>query len=152
MKHGLPLSHDDRRAPELPIAADGQVGKCRNQGQREVVDAEIAEVLERSNRVGLPRPGQAGHDDEARERSWPVSGLPLLIEEQDWAAISAGITQRAEIFERLLADVYGPAELVKDGVPPAAITVQGFGDTHLLVPTGAGVREPQNRRVEIIVR
>jgi OmpA-OmpF porin, OOP family len=44
------------------------------------------------------------------------------------------------------------AELVKDGVPAAAITIQGFGDTHLLVPTGPGVREPQNRRVEIIIR
>jgi OmpA-OmpF porin, OOP family len=43
------------------------------------------------------------------------------------------------------------AELVKDGVPAAAIAIQGFGETHLLVPTGAGVREPQNRRVEIII-
>lgn len=43
------------------------------------------------------------------------------------------------------------AELVKDGVPRAAISIQGFGETHLLVPTGAGVREPQNRRVEIII-
>jgi OOP family OmpA-OmpF porin len=44
------------------------------------------------------------------------------------------------------------AELVKDGVPKSAIAIQGFGETHLLVPTGAGVREPQNRRVEIIIR
>ena len=44
------------------------------------------------------------------------------------------------------------AELVKDGVPENAITIQGFGDTNLLVPTGPGVREPQNRRVEIIVK
>jgi len=44
------------------------------------------------------------------------------------------------------------AELVKDGVPRNAITIQGFGETHLLVPTGPGVREPQNRRVEIILR
>jgi OmpA-OmpF porin, OOP family len=44
------------------------------------------------------------------------------------------------------------AELIKDGVPAAAITTQGFGETHLLVPTGPGVREPQNRRVEIIIR
>ncbi len=44
------------------------------------------------------------------------------------------------------------AELVRDGVPQNAITIQGFGDTHLLVPTGPGVREPQNRRVEIIIR
>jgi OOP family OmpA-OmpF porin len=43
-------------------------------------------------------------------------------------------------------------ELTKDGVPQNAITVQGFGDTHLLVSTGPGVREPQNRRVEIIIR
>jgi outer membrane protein OmpA-like peptidoglycan-associated protein len=44
------------------------------------------------------------------------------------------------------------AELVRDGVPQSAINIQGLGDTHLLVPTGAGVREPQNRRVEIIIR
>jgi outer membrane protein OmpA-like peptidoglycan-associated protein len=44
------------------------------------------------------------------------------------------------------------AELVKDGVPTAAIAIQGFGETHLLVPTGPGVREPQNRRVEIVIR
>jgi outer membrane protein OmpA-like peptidoglycan-associated protein len=44
------------------------------------------------------------------------------------------------------------AELVKDGVPKAAIGIQGFGETKLLVPTGPGVREPQNRRVEIIIR
>lgn len=44
------------------------------------------------------------------------------------------------------------AELVKDGVSKAAISIQGFGETHPLVPTAAGVREPQNRRVEIIIR
>jgi len=44
------------------------------------------------------------------------------------------------------------AELVKDGVPQAAINIQGFGEAHLLVPTGPGVREPQNRRVEIVIR
>jgi OOP family OmpA-OmpF porin len=44
------------------------------------------------------------------------------------------------------------AELIKDGVPKNVIAIQGLGDTHLLVPTGPGVREPQNRRVEIIIR
>ena len=43
------------------------------------------------------------------------------------------------------------AELIKDGVPANAITTKGFGETHPLVPTGAGVREPQNRRVEIVI-
>jgi outer membrane protein OmpA-like peptidoglycan-associated protein len=36
-------------------------------------------------------------------------------------------------------------------VPKSDIVIKGFGETHLLVPTGPGVREPQNRRVEIIL-
>jgi outer membrane protein OmpA-like peptidoglycan-associated protein len=43
-------------------------------------------------------------------------------------------------------------ELVRDGVPQNIINIQGFGDTHLLVSTGPGVREPQNRRVEIVIQ
>jgi len=41
-------------------------------------------------------------------------------------------------------------ELVRDGVPRNAISMHAFGDTKLLVPTGPDVREPQNRRVEIV--
>lgn len=44
------------------------------------------------------------------------------------------------------------AELVRNGVPKSAIAITGFGDTNLLVPTGPGVREAQNRRVEIIIQ
>ena len=43
-------------------------------------------------------------------------------------------------------------ELVRDGVPRSAISIQGFGETRLLVPTADGVREPQNRRVEIVLQ
>ncbi len=39
--------------------------------------------------------------------------------------------------------------LVRDGVPATAISVVGKGEHDLLVPTGDGVREPQNRRVVI---
>jgi len=44
------------------------------------------------------------------------------------------------------------AELVRQGVPRNAITTAGFGFTRPLVPTGPNVREPQNRRVEIVLR
>ncbi len=44
------------------------------------------------------------------------------------------------------------AELVRDGVPAAEIEVHGLGESNPLVPTAAGVREPQNRRVEIFLR
>jgi outer membrane protein OmpA-like peptidoglycan-associated protein len=43
------------------------------------------------------------------------------------------------------------AQLVTDGVPASEISIHAYGETHLLVPTGPGVREPQNRRVEIVL-
>lgn len=40
-------------------------------------------------------------------------------------------------------------ELVRNGIPVSAISALGKGETELSVQTGDGVREPQNRRVEI---
>lgn len=42
------------------------------------------------------------------------------------------------------------AEMVKQGVPASEIAVYGKGKHDLLVPTGDGVKEPQNRRVSIV--
>jgi hypothetical protein len=44
-----------------------------------------------------------------------------------------------------------PNELVRQGVPADAIAVVGRGEANPLVATGDGVREPQNRRVEIVI-
>jgi OOP family OmpA-OmpF porin len=42
--------------------------------------------------------------------------------------------------------------LIRNGVPATAIAVIGRGEQGLLVQTGDNVREPQNRRVEIVVQ
>jgi outer membrane protein OmpA-like peptidoglycan-associated protein len=42
------------------------------------------------------------------------------------------------------------AELEKQGIPSSEIEIVAKGKHDLLVPTGDGVREPQNRRVQIV--
>ena len=60
---------------------------------------------------------------ERGERVWPISRMPLLITEDEWRGIGTGVAQRAELMERILADVYGEGRLVAEGVlPPAALT------------------------------
>jgi outer membrane protein OmpA-like peptidoglycan-associated protein len=44
------------------------------------------------------------------------------------------------------------AELIRDGVAKTEIEIHGYGESNPLVPTAKGVREPQNRRVEIILK
>ena len=78
---------------------------------------------------------------EARERNWPMSRLPLLIEEEEWTTIAAGITQRAGLIESTLADVYGPGELIRDGVIPAPLIA---GSSEFVRPL-AGVSPPGGR-------
>jgi len=43
-------------------------------------------------------------------------------------------------------------ELIKDGVPSSEIISTGVGKAGQLVPTADGIREPQNRRTEIILQ
>jgi outer membrane protein OmpA-like peptidoglycan-associated protein len=43
------------------------------------------------------------------------------------------------------------ARLVREGIPAGSIVTIGRGETQPLVPTADGVREPQNRRVEIVL-
>jgi outer membrane protein OmpA-like peptidoglycan-associated protein len=42
--------------------------------------------------------------------------------------------------------------LVSNGVPASVISVVGKGESQPLVQTADGVREPQNRRVEIVLQ
>ncbi|MGL4556601.1 MAG: circularly permuted type 2 ATP-grasp protein, partial [Afipia sp.] len=57
---------------------------------------------------------------EAADRSWPLSHLPLLIDEVEWKQISEGVAQRAELFEQILRDLYGEGRLIAEGALPAA--------------------------------
>jgi outer membrane protein OmpA-like peptidoglycan-associated protein len=87
----------------------------------------IAEAAQNTTRVQVTRIEVAGHADR--------SGTPAYN-----LALSR---RRAEAVA---------AALVQQGVARQAIDIQAFGETKPLVPSAAGVREPQNRRVEIVLR
>lgn len=59
--------------------------------------------------------------DGANEREWPLAHVPLLVDDAEWASISAGLTERADLFENICADIYGPNRLVADGLLPAGL-------------------------------
>ncbi|QDZ08725.1 hypothetical protein FPZ24_15660 [Sphingomonas panacisoli] len=102
--HGDPAAWE-AAFEELAVAAGDDLGHARGRVQRH------AEDIGMGFRV-------AGDSDE---RPWPVSPIPLLIDEREWSGIAAGAAQRAELLETLLADIYGEGKLVADGALPAAL-------------------------------
>jgi uncharacterized circularly permuted ATP-grasp superfamily protein/uncharacterized alpha-E superfamily protein len=57
---------------------------------------------------------------ENADRLWPLSHLPLLIDDAEWQQLTAGIVQRAQLLELVLSDLYGEGRLVAEGAVPAA--------------------------------
>jgi uncharacterized circularly permuted ATP-grasp superfamily protein/uncharacterized alpha-E superfamily protein len=58
------------------------------------------------------------------QRPWSLDLFPLMLGQTDWQQIEAGVTQRMQLLERIMADAYGPQQLVLSGQLPAAL-VQG---------------------------
>lgn len=91
------------------------------------------------------------------ERPLPLAHVPLLIAPEDWAGIEAAAIQRAELLGRVLADIYGPQELIRDGSIPASLIagnpefqramvgVTPAGGTHLRVYAADIGRGPDGR-------
>ena len=63
-------------------------------------------------------------DANGPQRPWSLDLFPLIISAGDWAGIEAGIRQRTRLLNCIMADVYGPQNLLKQGLLPAAL-VQG---------------------------
>ena len=66
------------------------------------------------------------YDDSpgSSERDWPLSHIPVLLPESDWREIEAGLIQRADLLEHVVADIYGANRLVARGHLPAALVAQ----------------------------
>jgi len=82
---------------------------------------------------------------ESAERLWPLSHLPLLIDEAEWQQLAAGIVQRAELLELVLRDIYGEGRLIAEGAIPAAAIA---GSAEYLRPV-CGIKPPGGRYLSL---
>jgi uncharacterized circularly permuted ATP-grasp superfamily protein/uncharacterized alpha-E superfamily protein len=82
---------------------------------------------------------------ETADRLWPLSHLPLLIDDADWRQLTAGIAQRAQLFELVLRDLYGEGRLVAEGAIPAA-AIAGSSEYLRAV---CGVKPPGGRYLHL---
>ncbi len=61
-------------------------------------------------------------DAHGRDRPWELDLLPVIIPAAEWARLEAGLRQRARLLNALLADLYGPQRLLREGkLPPALV-------------------------------
>ncbi|MDD2545868.1 MAG: circularly permuted type 2 ATP-grasp protein [Burkholderiaceae bacterium] len=103
-------------------------------------------------------------DQDNPQRPWSLDLFPLIIEAREWQQIEAGVLQRTQLLDRVLADVYGPQTLLRDGLLPAALVqghpgylrgldgVQPAGGTHLHIAAFDLARGPDGEWVVVAQR
>ncbi|MGY2896089.1 circularly permuted type 2 ATP-grasp protein [Deinococcus sp. UYEF24] len=57
-------------------------------------------------------------DASGTERTFPFDPVPRIIPASEWAHVEAGLKQRVLALNAFLRDIYGPGEILKDGVVP----------------------------------
>ncbi len=61
-------------------------------------------------------------DPRGVDRPWQLDAVPMLLDADEWAGIEAAVSQRAELLDRILGDVYGPQRLLReDALPPELV-------------------------------
>jgi uncharacterized circularly permuted ATP-grasp superfamily protein/uncharacterized alpha-E superfamily protein len=60
-------------------------------------------------------------DTSGPQRPWALDLFPLIVSPEGWRQIEAGVLQRVRVLDRVMADVYGPRELLKAGLLPPAL-------------------------------
>jgi uncharacterized circularly permuted ATP-grasp superfamily protein/uncharacterized alpha-E superfamily protein len=85
-------------------------------------------------------------DEGVASRAWSLELLPLIIQPAEWAGIEAGVVQRAAVLEAALADLYGPQQLLHEGLLPPALLLRHPGFLRPMV----GVQPPGGLRLHIV--
>jgi len=60
-------------------------------------------------------------DTGGRERPWDLNVLPLILPHEEWSVIEAAVIQRATLLNKILGDVYGKQEMLREGLLPPAL-------------------------------
>jgi len=80
-------------------------------------------------------------DPRGLDRPWQLDPIPLMIAPAEAASLEAGLIQRARLLEKILADIYGPQNLLARGLIPPELV---FGNPGFLRPCH-GLKVPGNR-------
>ena len=67
------------------------------------------------------------HGEEQGHRLWELDPIPLIFSAAEWEKIATGLTQRAELLNLVLTDVYGERRLIKEGVLPPEVVYAHAG-------------------------
>jgi uncharacterized circularly permuted ATP-grasp superfamily protein/uncharacterized alpha-E superfamily protein len=82
-------------------------------------------------------------DPNGLNRPWKLDNIPFLISKDEWTSIESGLSQRAQLLNLILEDIYGERKLIKQGILPMELIYNHAG---FLRPC-CGIKQPGKKRL-----
>ncbi len=84
-------------------------------------------------------------DLDGEERPFPLDVVPRIFTGAEWSKVAAGVAQRVRALELFLADAYGAARIVSDGLIPHEVITSSPG----FVRAAYGYSPPNGVRIHV---
>ncbi len=112
----------------------------------------LQERVERARQLSADTGISLGYHSGSRDdEEWLFDVMPLILTGEEWRYIEAGIIQRAQVLDHLLADLYGPQETLRKGLFPPYLV---YGNPNYLRPlrrdaTDMAEYDPERRHLQV---
>lgn len=123
--------YDELADPDTGLRShwQGLVGRLRGAGSADAIrrSHELTRRLVVENGVTY----NVYSDPQGADRPWALDPLPFVLPANEWRQIEAGVAQRCQLLNAVLADLYGPQRLLYEGLVPAELP---YGHPNFLWP------------------
>jgi uncharacterized circularly permuted ATP-grasp superfamily protein len=111
-----------------------------------IAPSEVADLTARSEALGRAFVDQGiTFSLSGQERPFPLDLIPRILTASEWSKLERGIVQRVRAMEMFLADIYGDAQIVRDGVLPRRL-ITSCEHFHR---QAAGINPPNGVRIHV---
>jgi len=126
--------------------ADGGVRSAYRALHESIAPSEVEDLTARSEALGRAFVDQGiTFSLSGQERPFPLDLIPRILTASEWTKLERGIVQRVRAMEMFLADIYGDAQIVRDGVLPRRL-ITSCEHFHR---EAAGINPPNGVRIHV---
>jgi uncharacterized circularly permuted ATP-grasp superfamily protein/uncharacterized alpha-E superfamily protein len=106
---GLPRPHWRRLVDQLGSWQPAELTERWEQARRLIRDNGVTYTMQ--------------DEKSGEQRPWVLDPIPLVIADAEWTRLEVGINQRARVLDALLADIYGPQTMLREGIVPPELVL-----------------------------
>ncbi|GAB2927337.1 circularly permuted type 2 ATP-grasp protein [Rhodococcus aerolatus] len=110
----------------MGLTVDAPGADLRDAGDPAELAARVRRLVAADGITYTPT-GEAGRETDPQPQPWKLDAVPLVVDEDEFAALAAGVEQRSRLLAAVVSDLAGPRTLLARGLLPPEVVLGHHG-------------------------